>query len=299
MKYFTYMGQSSLNITDEPTIIASLQKVDDWTQGSRRKTMAGERTYYRPIANEFGTVYSDILTIKLGLVKCHSNFTYEEQIAIETWLTSPLLSRWLYVYDTDDPTYCVKYFGKVISTDWAHYNNGFLAVDFTFETNAPYPWTQCIHYFRFKDGVPQTKINGEWVDNEPAKSQIDMNEYEPFTFNVDSDELESPVYPLITFYPQDEGIRTTFGFNNLREMHGFGDAQLRNGMVTKFDCRYLILSDEAGLVDYDDWDWGDVGNVYWPRFWPGKNQFMITGDIQNMDITIAYNAPYKKVGGWI
>ncbi len=116
MKYFTYMGKSSLNITDQATIIGSISRPDEWTTGSKRKNMVGERTYYRPVANEFGTVYNDILTIKFGLVKCNGLFTYEEQIAIETWLTSPLLSRWLYVYDTEDPSYCIKYFGKVVST---------------------------------------------------------------------------------------------------------------------------------------------------------------------------------------
>ena len=261
--------------------------------------MAGERTYYRPVANEFGTTYSDILTFEYGLTKCNGeNITYDEQVIIERWLTSPKLSQWLEVRDTNDLDYCVKYYGKFISTTWVPTpGDGFYGMMFEFENNAPYPWIHEHHNLTYEDE------DGEFVSTANNRGE--------FKFTCNSDELYEPIYPTVNveFYlPNNEVI---IGMHEVEIQNVTDNNQklhLRLDAATKLciDSRHLILggyvnSDVMSLVSYRDVGWDVVDNIYWPKVFPGENVWKIIpqDDEVNYLVSVFYDAPHKRVGGWL
>lgn len=65
------------------------------------------------------------------------------------------------------------------------------------------------------------------------------------------------------------------------------------------DCQRCLLTDStrSTVVSFKDMGWADVGSIYWLRFLPRRiNVLEIIGDVS---IKIAYDYPYKKVGGWL
>ena len=65
-----------------------------------------------------------------------------------------------------------------------------------------------------------------------------------------------------------------------------------------FDCLHCIPKDgtTSGIITYQDLGWDDVGNIYWPRLLPGRNTLRVEGNVQ---ITIEFDYPYTRVGGWL
>ena len=63
------------------------------------------------------------------------------------------------------------------------------------------------------------------------------------------------------------------------------------------DCQRCTAVDATtnGIISYVDLGWPDVGNIYWLRLIPGLNALEITGDV---DVTISYYAPCKRLGGY-
>jgi len=49
-------------------------------------------------------------------------------------------------------------------------------------------------------------------------------------------------------------------------------------------------------LKFRELNWNNIDYVYWPRLVPGNNQITIEGEV---DVTIGYYAPYKKIGGWL
>lgn len=270
MRYFVYMGESTLDILDTPMVFGTFSGLDAVT-GSTRDPMWGERTYYRPIANEFGYTYSEVLQYTYSLIKCRGEFTDEEQRKIERWLTSPRLSRWLEVRDTEDPNYITKYYGAFTQTQWTIGGNGFIGVTFTFQTNAPYPWISEHYDFDATDGGV---IN----------------------FTCNSDELETPLYPKISMSCEN---RAEITVTNLTDGNNAFTINMLKDLIVIMDCQHNILRDETtrGIISYRDIGWDDVDNIYWPKIYAGSNSWRIAG--ADVHIEIDYNAPFKRVGGWL
>ena len=53
-------------------------------------------------------------------------------------------------------------------------------------------------------------------------------------------------------------------------------------------------------VLYSIFGWDTIDNIYWPRIVPGQNTWVLkaTGDV-GCKVTVKYNAPYKRVGGYM
>lgn len=269
MNGFKYMNKSTETILNTKLVLASYNSVDS-VVGSTRESLKGERTYYRPIANEYGTMYSDNLTIEYSLLKCNDKpFTYEEQRIIERWLTSPELSQWLEFYDDIET---VKYFGKFIETEWVICHGGYSGVNFKFETNAPYPWKEEKHVFN---------LSGEGTHE--------------IVFSCETDELEKPIYPVIKLTTSST---TTITIINNTDNENKAVIKMYDSLPLVIDCRNMIIKDAttSGIVNYKDLGWDVLENIYWFKIFSGNNIWTIDGEV---NIEIIYNSVYKKVGGWL
>jgi len=270
MSGFIYKGKSTESvISSSPLMLATFNFSDSMT-GSKRENIIGNTTLTRPIPNEYGT-QSSALTFEYALVKkTREPFTDEEQIIVETWLSSPKFSSGLQIIDCEGNEVCT-YCGKFTSTEWKPCCGGWAGVIFTFENNSAYP-----------------KRHFEHTCNVTGSLKFDLN--------CQSDELEEFVYPVVEIFEPNETATVTI--KNITDNNNTMTLRAFQRLPITLDCEHCIPTDKTtnGVISYSDLGWRDVGNIYWLRLYPGINEIEITG---NVEMTISYDAPYKKVGGWI
>ena len=201
MSGFRYNGYSTANILgSSPLVLVSTSGAVGSTTGMTRQLMGGSPTISRPIVNEYGTI-TDHLEFTYALMKAdYTEFTEQEQITVERWLTSPKFSTPLIVYDCDIVDR-YKYYGKFTATEWMIGVEGYVAVTFTFSVNGSYAY----------------ETHKGYIDS-PSNYQMneDRDNTWKYNFNCISDELEEWVYPTITFYggPQEP---PSIGDDNIEE----------------------------------------------------------------------------------
>ena len=281
---FEYYGKTTENIISVPLFIVSGTTIDSII-GVQRINLAGEITATRPIVNEYG-VTKEHLTFTYGLVKSDdTDFTDQEQIAVEAWLTSPRFSSELKFTDCDGNVY--SYFGKFLSTEWTYGIVGMLLCQFTFEVNGSYAFTR----------HTVTCVN---------ESEVDSGTSTQFTINVQSDEYEEYVYPIVKVTGRSRNSTASFELVNVTDNNRSMQATTQKSIVTfEFDCQRCMVREymqginqqvNLTIVKYKDLGWGDVGDIYWLRLKPGNNTLTLAGNVQ---LEISYYAPCKKVGGWL
>ena len=231
--------------------------------------------------------------------KDFETFTVEEQIAVERWLTSPKFSSKITITDCDEQSY--SYYGLFTNTDWSLGNGDFMVCNFTFQVNGMYAFRSFTETF-----------NGNRHDDPNFPDDITSVD-NPFVINLDcqSDELEEFIYPVIKIKALDDGVVGDFKLIPTTDNEISG--KYRELSVTShhssttlvLDCQHCIIGEYAnGIHDiikvnplrYKDLGWNNVGDIYWPRLYPGNNEIEVIGDVE---VTISYDAPYKKIGGWL
>lgn len=270
MSGFIYNGKSTENILESSRLLlASFDGLNDIT-GVDRENIIGETTLTRPISNEYGTKNNRLL-FEYSLVKENGDpFTETEQVLVEKWLTSPKLSKNLEIIDCDGQTGTI-YCGKFISTKWKPVSNGWAGVIFSFENNSAYPKRNFTHNY-------EIRTSGK------------------ITLDCKSDELEEYIYPVLSVYEPFETANVSI--TNITDNSNTMTIRAYDSLPMVFNCKHCIPTDATtnGIISYKDLGWTDIGNIYWLRLLPGVNEIQVTGDA---NITISYDCPYKKVGGWL
>lgn len=271
MAGFIYKGKSTETILSNTKLILVTTDTVDSVTGSDREEIAGDTTLTRPIANEYG-MKNKALTFEYSLIKSNGTvFTEEEQIIVERWLSSPKFSSSLEIIDCNGDVVCV-YCGKFESTEWKCASGGYSVVTFSFVNNDSYPKKHFEHTYS-------------------------VAERDTIVVNCQSDELEEYIYPTITITEKAEPQSTAtllFETDDNNEL----TVNTLEGLNINIDSLHCIVNDGtlSGVISFKDLGWADMGNIYWPRLIPGENTIIVTG---NVDITISYDSPYKKVGGWL
>ena len=287
---FEYYNNSTEDIIGVPLMIVSGSPIDAIT-GAQRTNLAGEITASRPIVNEYG-VQKEHLQFTYSLMKSDdTDFNVEEQVAVEAWLTSPRFSSELKFTDCEDNSY--SYFGKFLTTEWTTGTTGFILCTFTFQVNGSYAFR------RFEQTLSNIVYNQQGSPDHAVDGDVN------YMINVDTDEYEEYVYPVIDIYCPFHSDNASFTLTNVtddEQSMSITTKRTRNHMV--FDCQKCMVRDKTGIdlvIDFDiirykDLGWGDVGNIYWFRLLPGENVITLNGHVE---AKLTYYAPYKKVGGWL
>ena len=272
MAGFIYNGKSTKNILESSELIlCTFDKIDS-VNGHERDDVSGESTISRPIANEYGSQYQP-LEFEYGLIKRDfTPFTVEEQRMVEKWLTSPKISQKLEITDCKGSVTDGFYCGKFISTTWYPTGGGWDGLMFKFKNNTAYPMK---HF--------------EKVYNITGSGSI--------TLECDTDETEEYIYPIVTI-KQSEAQTSTVTITNTTDGSKKMSVLTRRNLPMIFDCQNCIPKDgtTSGIISYKDLGWEDVGNIYWLRLSVGINRLLVNG---TSEVTISYDYPFKKVGGWL
>lgn len=267
MAGFIYNGKSTKDILSEELLLETFDE-GEITVEIKRNIVSGDPTISRPISNEYGTTY-DNLVIKYGLVKKDGNrFSDEEQEKIEQWLTSPKTSTDLQLYDdlyNDTEIFC----GLFTSMEWHSLGEGWIGLMFEFTCNSGYGKK----YF---------------------KQNLNVSSNQTITINNPSDELEEYTYPVITLLQSSDATQN-ITIKNITDNNRSMSFKVNRNSTTVIDCKHCIPKTQTGIMTYEDLGWEDVGNIYWLRLLPGDNQLQISG---TSSITIEFEYPCKKIGGW-
>ena len=304
---FRYNGFSTENIIGTKLMLMSMDGAIDRVDWTNRENMIGSTTVTRPIPNDYGTTYN-LPEFTYGLMKAdYEPFTTEEQVMVEAWLTSPKRSSFVEIWPDgcDEPAEgeeVYRYFGKFTSTSYGLMSEGFYGVIFTFQSTSPYP-------LKHVEFTIDATLNGgrttETTDPETGETTTETIPIdEPFVAPcyIYSDEWEEYVYPTVTITNNDRTQEVTITqVTDKGNVMGIYADELGNvpRLDVTFDCQRCILSDDTGtaVINFSDIGWKDVGSIYWLRFLPRRiNVLEIIGDAS---IKIAYDYPYKKVGGWL
>lgn len=275
-KYFTYDDKSSEDFT---LMIGSFDIDIEIPMGLSRDILKGEMNRFRSIPNHMGTSYNDVLSFQITLLKdkCKITdinelyFTEDEIDDINTWLTSsdyPILFH-MYSYD-DDTDKKYDYFGIFTEVDTNVIGGKVIGLTYTFTTNAPYAFTELVSKEFSCSGTTELSIE------------------------VNTSERKHEIYPVIKLTPSgSETGRVEITITN--ETDGNREMQLSvlKEPIT-IDCGKCKISDEVGLISFEDLGISDVDYVYWLRLYHGTNKLIVKGDTK---ITFEYREP-RKVGAY-
>lgn len=270
MSGFIYKGKSTDTILPSSKLFLVTFSQFESLTGSNRENIVGNTTLLRPFPNEYGTKSSNLI-FDYALVKVNNEpFTDEEQIEVERWLSSPKFSSELKIINNDGIV-TTLYYGKFTRTEWHSCLGGWAGVTFTFENKGAYPYKHFEHTFN---------INGS----------------ETISFNCESDELEEFIYPVISITATEATEQVSI--INMTDNNNSVSLRALDRLEIIMDCNLCMLQDAttSGVISFSDIGWTDVGNIYWLRLIPGENTLEVIGTV---NITITYDAPYKKVGGWL
>lgn len=235
-----------------------------------REMQAGTPTIFRPIPNEYGTL-DDPQEIEFTLLKCGGTiFSYEEQLKIETWLTEPTLSSPLYFVPNGKKSITGPtpyYYGVFTKTEWVPGGKGFRCVKLTFKPTTVYP---------FMKGTSRIKLNGNDASKKISISKVTNDD----------------IYPVIRI-KENSG---NFEIQNIT----LGDEPMKLTGISAYqdvviDCKNCIITGDGNALSFSSVGWTKASDIVWLRLCQGVNNLEIKG---NGTVTITYEIPYKKVGGW-
>lgn len=244
------------------------QPPDNDESGLNREILKGTTNMYRSQAVHYGTVYSDVITIPLFIVKFNCNYD-DTQISmfelrkLQAWLTSSKLPQSLYIASKEGAM--IEYHG--IFTEISPYSfSGLNGINLKFTCDSPFGYD-----------TRTVKIQAD-----DAKKGITKKIY------CDTDETEECIYPFIQFCPNSVGEISFVNNNDNGNAMSLTIPQMYNKVI--IDCKLkriiaddkpLLLSDVGWSVkqinDYNNINTG-IYKMYWLRLMPEKNYVDISGD---------------------
>lgn len=279
MSGFNYYGLSTKNVISVPLILGSSTDTNT-INGSNRNIQGTDISISRNYRNEYGVI-SDLLTFTYTLLKSNLEpFTDAEQIAVETWLTSPKKSSLLEVFDcNEEVTY--KYLGLFTNTQWLYptYGGQYGACQFTFSVNGSYPYE---HYVETLNNAGDNTL---------------------WELNIQNDEQEEYVYPKLEITPHFQ----TYLPSSFRIINVTDDSkqmlftQLSQSTGICVDCKHCMVTSLGANktnLSFKNFGWESVGSIYFLRLRHGTNTLRINGE-GALDVVLDYDVPVKKVGGWL
>lgn len=161
-----------------------------------------------------------------------------------------------------------NYFGLFSNVEAETFCGDIIGLTATFTTDSPFAWTDMI-----------TKT-------------FDVSDGDTITFNVKNSEKYREIYPVIKIQtPLVGGTRSDITIHN--NVDGY-ELKLNFEDSVTIDCAHTKISNESGIISFEDLGITDTDYIYWPRLYNGENSFTVTGDCT---LTFEYREP-RKVGAY-
>lgn len=311
MLQFEFNGHTS----DEYGLIVT--RIEENDTLVNRSLQLGEKNKYRPKENQFGTLYSDNYSFKMGVMRnpCRNkNVVPELKNGILKYdpTYTPYLDNGILKFSMNY-TADIKN-GIIIPNDSDYLTSNNIRIINAWLTSPQYPrllkfigddyFSEEIEFFATITEVSTehaslpyeltytVTCDSQWgytplILCKTTSSSTLTREY---SIQNNSDCWEDYVYPIIKVSPKSHGIITIKNkTDNDRTMK---INALKNDDFY-IDCRNLKIYDiTKSIVSFEDLGIEDIDDIYWPRLAYGENIFEFTGDAT---FEISYREP-RKVG---
>lgn len=313
MLQFEFNGHTS----DEYGLIVT--RIEENDTLVNRSLQLGEKNKYRPKENQFGTLYSDNYSFKMGVMRnpCRNkNVVPELKNGILRYdpTYTPYLDNGILKFSMNY-TADIKN-GIIIPNDSDYLTSNNIRIINAWLTSPQYPrllkfigddyFSEEIEFFATITEVSTehaslpyeltytVTCDSQWgytplILCKTTSSSTLTKEY---SIQNNSDCWEDYVYPTIKVSPKSHGIITIKNkTDNDRTMKI--NALKSNDFY--IDCRNLKIYDiTKSIVSFEDLGIEDIDDIYWPRLAYGENIFEFTGDAT---FEISYREP-RKVGAF-
>lgn len=313
MLQFEFNGHTS----DEYGLIVT--RIEENDTLVNRSLQLGEKNKYRPKENQFGTLYSDNYSFKMGVMRnpCRNkNVVPELKNGILKYdpTYTPYLDNGIIKFPMNY-TADIKN-GIIIPNDSDYLTSNNIRIINAWLTSPQYPkllkfigddyFSEEIEFFATITEVSTehaslpyeltytVTCDSQWgytplILCKTTSSSTLTREY---SIQNNSDCWEDYVYPTIKVSPKSHGIIT---IKNKTDNDRTMKINALKSDDFYIDCRNLKIYDiTKSIVSFEDLGIEDIDNIYWPRLAYGENIFEFTGDAT---FEISYREP-RKVGAF-
>lgn len=313
MLQFEFNGHTS----DEYGLIVT--RIEENDTLVNRSLQLGEKNKYRPKENQFGTLYSDNYSFKMGVMRnpCRNkNVVPELKNGILKYnpTYTPYLDNGILKFSMNY-TADIKN-GIIIPNDSDYLTSNNIRIINAWLTSPQYPrllkfigddyFSEEIEFFATITEVSTehaslpyeltytVTCDSQWgytplILCKTTSSSTLTREY---SIQNNSDCWEDYVYPIIKVSPKSHGIIT---IKNKTDNDRTMKINALKSDDFYIDCRNLKIYDiTKSIVSFEDLGIEDIDNIYWPRLAYGENIFEFTGDAT---FEISYREP-RKVGAF-
>lgn len=313
MLQFEFNGHTS----DEYGLIVT--RIEENDTLVNRSLQLGEKNKYRPKENQFGTLYSDNYSFKMGVMRnpCRNkNVVPELKNGILKYdpTYTPYLDNGIIKFPMNY-TADIKN-GIIIPNDSDYLTSNNIRIINAWLTSPQYPrllkfigddyFSEEIEFFATITEVSTehasllyeltytVTCDSQWgytplILCKTTSSSTLTREY---SIQNNSDCWEDYVYPTIKVSPKSHGIIT---IKNKTDNNRTMKINALKSDDFYIDCRNLKIYDiTKSIVSFEDLGIEDIDDIYWPRLAYGENIFEFTGDAT---FEISYREP-RKVGAF-
>lgn len=313
MLQFEFNGRTS----DEYGLIVT--RIEENDTLVNRSLQLGEKNKYRPKENQFGTLYGDNYSFKMGVMRnpCRNkNVVPELKNGILRYdpTYTPYLDNGILKFSMNY-TADIKN-GIIIPNDSDYLTSNNIRIINAWLTSPQYPrllkfigddyFSEEIEFFATITEVSTehaslpyeltytVTCDSQWgytplILCKTTSSSTLTREY---SIQNNSDCWEDYVYPTIKVSPKSHGIIT---IKNKTDNDGTMKINALKSDDFYIDCRNLKIYDiTKSIVSFEDLGIEDIDDIYWPRLAYGENIFEFTGDAT---FEISYREP-RKVGAF-
>lgn len=313
MLQFEFNGHTS----DEYGLIVT--RIEENDTLVNRSLQLGEKNKYRPKENQFGTLYSDNYSFKMGVMRnpCRNkNVVPELKNGILRYdpTYTPYLDNGILKFSMNY-TADIKN-GIIIPNDSDYLTSNNIRIINAWLTSPQYPrllkfigddyFSEEIEFFATITEVSTehaslpyeltytVTCDSQWGYTPLILCKITSSSTltREYSIQNNSDCWEDYVYPTIKVSPKSHGIIT---IKNKTDNDGTMKINALKSDDFYIDCRNLKIYDiTKSIVSFEDLGIEDIDDIYWPRLAYGENIFEFTGDAT---FEISYREP-RKVGAF-
>ena len=301
MLQFEFNGHTS----DEYGLIVT--RIEENDTLVNRSLQLGEKNKYRPKENQFGTLYGDNYSFKMGVMRnpCRNkNVVPELKNGILKYDSTytPYLDNGILKFSMNY-TADIKN-GIIIPNDSDYLTSNNIRIINAWLTSPQYP--RLLKFFATITEVSTehaslpyeltytVTCDSQWGYTPLILCKTTSSSTLPREYSIqnNSDCWEDYVYPTIKVSPKSHGIIT------IKNKTDNGRTMKINALKSDdfyIDCRNLKIYDiTKSIVSFEDLGIEDIDDIYWPRLAYGENIFEFTGDAT---FEISYREP-RKVGAF-
>jgi len=283
MLQFEFNGHTS----DEYGLIVT--RIEENDTLVNRSLQLGEKNKYRPKENQFGTLYGDNYSFKMGVMR---NPCRNKNVV-------PELKNGILKYDSTYTPYLDNGILKFSMNYTADIKNGIIIPndsDYLTSNNIRIinAWLTSPQYPRLLKFIGDDYFSDQWGYTPLILCKTTSSSTLPREYSIqnNSDCWEDYVYPTIKVSPKSHGIIT---IKNKTDNDRTMKINALKSDDFYIDCRNLKIYDITNsIVSFEDLGIENIDDIYWPRLAYGENIFEFTGDAT---FEISYREP-RKVGAF-